>query len=749
MPGPRVRLASLDHFWIALHGRGGSLHPRPEELPAPAGLFQHRPQRHHGARARFRRAFGHPGNVAPHDIPFRDQAPHVFLRRKCAATPEDRSVPKGERRIDSLHAIKWSGFPYGDSRSHWIPSFQPVPERVHYSARWLHRRLFRPRDPLHFLSRTDFCRLPRPYRESGSRRGSRPSSGRDLQMEKDLGRWFDGGDCRDGLLDTCSLVSIDSRCSGHRGGWMMADTTSPMFEALQQQFGARREASPAGRMDEVYLLLAGPDVRPITDYLRGQFGARLVLLFAEDRRSSEGVFFNYYVFEQQGSAQYLMVKAPVRPDHLEFPSLSAELPSVNWQEREIQDWFGLKAVGHPNPRRVALHDNWPEVYPLRKDFPLETVLPPFEGERHIYRPAFGEGVLQVPVGPVHAGIIEPGHFNFAVAGEPILYLQLRMFYTHKGTEKLFEKLPIHKAVFLAESISGDSRSSHGTAFCQAIERAAQIEVPLQALVMRTILLELERVCNHVADIGAIATDVGFVVANAHASRLKETMVTLNEQLTGSRLLRGIVCVGGVRLGWNAAQLDTLRSTVDAFASEFQDLIALIDSSESTRDRLEQTGVLRPEKAKDLGIVGVAGRASGMDLDTRRDHPYAAYGRYSFRVPVYHVGDVSHRLQVRVDEVNESLGIIRSAANESLDGDFRAKVPPIPADRCALSAVEGWRGEIIHWIRTGANNHLERCKIKDPSLNNWPALVEAVQGNIIADFPVINKSFNLSYSGTDR
>src|SRR5258708_16359211 len=224
---------------------------------------------------------------------------------------------------------------------------------------------------------------------------------------------------------------------------------------------------------------------------------------------------------------------------------------------------------------------------------------------------------------------------------------------------------------------------------------------------------------------------------------------LNEQLSGNRLLRSMVCVGGVRRAWDTVQLVSLRSSVDAFASEFQDLIALIDSSESTRDRLEQTGILRPEKAKDLGIVGVAGRASGMDLDTRRDHPYAAYGRYSFRIPVYHVGDVSHRMQVRVDEVNESLGIIPSAANESLDGDFRAKVPPIPADRCALSAVEGWRGEIIHWIRTGPDNHLERCKIKDPSLNNWPALVEAVQGNIIADFPVINKSFNLSYSRTDR
>ncbi len=239
------------------------------------------------------------------------------------------------------------------------------------------------------------------------------------------------------------------------------------------------------------------------------------------------------------------------------------------------------------------------------------------------------------------------------------------------------------------------------------------------------------------------------MANAHASRLKETLVTLCEQMTGSRLLRGMVCVGGVRRGWEQAQLDVVRNALNTFEREFKDLIALIDLSESTRDRLEQTGILRPEKARDLGIVGVGGRASGVNLDVRRDHPYAAYSRYSFRVPVYQIGDVWHRMRVRIDEVSQSIAIIRAAADESLGGDFRAPVPVIPAERCALGAVEGWRGEIIHWIRTGPDNHLERCKIKDPSLNNWPALVEAVQGNIIADFPVINKSFNLSYSGTDR
>jgi Ni,Fe-hydrogenase III large subunit/Ni,Fe-hydrogenase III component G len=520
------------------------------------------------------------------------------------------------------------------------------------------------------------------------------------------------------------------------------------LDLLQQKFGAQVESAPANAY-EVYVRLRDADIRPLREYLQSEFEARLVTVFAEDRRAAEGVFYNYYVFERQGDAQYLIVRAPIPAEDPQFPSLSAELPAVNWQEREIQDWFGLTAVGHPNPRRVALHDNWPEVHPLRKDFPLDTVLPPFEGERHIYRPALGEGVLHVPVGPVHAGIIEPGHFNFAVAGEPILYLQLRMFYTHKGTEKLFESLPIHKAVFLAESISGDSSFSHATAFCQAVERAAEIEVPPRALLMRTILLELERIANHVADIGAIANDVAFVVANAHAGRLKEMLLGTCEDLSGNRLLRGMACIGGVRRAWSASQIAALGETMKSFACEFQDLIGLIRTSDSTQDRLENTGILKPAIARDLGIVGVAGRASGIDLDVRRDHPYAAYDRVSFAVPVYRAGDVWHRIQVRMDEVGESLGIIESAAACHFAGDFRVPVPPIPPDRCALGAVEGWRGEIVHWIRTGPGNRLERCRVKDPSLNNWPALVEAVRGNIIADFPVINKSFNLSYSGTDR
>jgi Ni,Fe-hydrogenase III large subunit/Ni,Fe-hydrogenase III component G len=524
---------------------------------------------------------------------------------------------------------------------------------------------------------------------------------------------------------------------------------TPLFHELQREFGPLVESIESTRDAEVYINLSGPNARGPALYLRTNYEARLVAVFAEDRRPAEGVFHVYYVMEQWENPRYLILRARVPADDPRFPSVATELPSVNWQEREIQDWFGLTAEGHPNPRRVALHDNWPDVYPLRKDFPIDTVLPPFEGERHTYRPTLGEGVFHVPVGPVHAGIIEPGHFSFAVAGEPILYLQLRMFYKHKGTEKLFENIPVQKGVFLAESISGDSSFSHAVAFCQAVERAAELEVPLRAQFMRCALLELERVYNHIADIGAIATDVAFAVANAHAGRIREMLLTLNEQLTGNRLLRGMAAIGGVRRSWDGAQLDAIFRTIDIVENEFADLVNLISTSDSTRDRLEHTGILPPDKARALGIVGVGGRASGIDLDVRRDHPYAAYGRLSFRVPVYENGDVWRRVLVRVDEVKESFGLIREAADNSRQGEFRAPFGCVPPGRCALSAVEGWRGEILHWIRTGPNNTLERCKIKDPSLNNWPAMVEAVQGNIIADFPVINKSFNLSYSGTDR
>src|SRR6266478_7585058 len=364
------------------------------------------------------------------------------------------------------------------------------------------------------------------------------------------------------------------------------DALRPALADLRERFGARIESVHAERPNEVYCHAQMDLVSGFCAQLYRRWNARVVSLFADDARGQDGVFYIYYAFALDSAHGFVVLRVPVTPELPQFISLTNAVHAVNWQEREVQDLFGLKLIGHPNPRRCALHDDWPEVYPLRKDFDLKTVLPPFRGERHKFRKVEGEGVFQVPVGPVHAGIIEPGHFLFSVAGEPVLYIQIRLFYTHKGTEKLFENIPVTHGVRLAESISGDSSFAHATAYCHAVERMAGIEAPSRARALRTVCLELERLYNHIADIGAIATDVAFVVANSHAMRLKERVLRVNGQLTGNRLLRGMACLGGVRFDWNPEQLKSIGSSLSERRPEFESLLELLRESSSTRDRLE-------------------------------------------------------------------------------------------------------------------------------------------------------------------
>src|SRR5664280_134735 len=398
----------------------------------------------------------------------------------------------------------------------------------------------------------------------------------------------------------------------------------PALNDLQDSFSGRFTAVHAPRPNEVYFEAPKEVVAGFCAQLYRKWNARLVCLFADDARSTEQAFHLYYVFALDGAHGFFSLRVPVPADKPEFNSLTDAIHAVNWQEREVQDLFGLKLLGHPNPRRCALHDDWPDVNPLRKDFDLRTKLPPFTGVRHKFREVEGEGVFQVPVGPVHAGIIEPGHFLFSVAGEPVLYLQLRMFYVHKGTEKLFENLPLPHCVRLAESISGDSSFAHATAFCHAVERVAGVEAPPRARFLRSICLELERIYNHIGDIGAICTDVAFVTVHMHCLRLRERVLRLNEQLTGNRLLRGMACLGGVRLDFDAAQVEALSCLLAELRPELESVLMLIDKSPSTLDRFKNTGVLKPSVARDLGVVGLAGRASGFDHDLRRDFPHAAY-----------------------------------------------------------------------------------------------------------------------------
>ena len=526
---------------------------------------------------------------------------------------------------------------------------------------------------------------------------------------------------------------------------------STVVATVSAALGARVDAVRDLRAGELVLAVETADLPVLADLVVARLGARLTTLFASDERQQSGSFFVHHVWFLPGLRTFLRIVAPVDGAVSTFPSIAAQHPTANWFEREIMDFFGLSPAGHPNAQRVALHDDWPdEAWALRKDFPHDTIVARVSGEAHPFRPVTGEGVFEVPVGPVHAGIIEPGHFRFGVAGEPVLYLQLRLFYVHKGIEKRFESLPWGHGLFLAESISGDTAVGHALAYAHAIERLAGVEVPARARALRVVLLELERIYNPVADIGAVATDVAFTIPASRAQALREGLVRLQERLFGTRLLRGTVRLGGVKHDLASAARDELRSHLRSLEKEFDDLITLLIDSGTFTDRVDATGVLTHQAALDLGVVGMAARASGIDADLRRDHPHDAYDGLRFEVPVEEGGDVRARLMVRAREVEQSFLILARVLEALPDTPLAAPLPKaLPPASSAMGWAEAWRGPCVHYVATDDRGAIARVKVTDPSFLNWPGLIQAVPGNIIPDFPVINKSFNLSYSGNDR
>lgn len=526
---------------------------------------------------------------------------------------------------------------------------------------------------------------------------------------------------------------------------------TPAIATVAEALGVADAAVRERRDGELVLEADAAALPGLADRAAHGLNGRLISLFATDEREATGAFRIHHVWSLPARRVFLHVSAAVDPAAPFYPSITARHPSANWFEREIMDFFGLAPEGHPNPTRVALHDDWPEgAWALRKDFPGDRVVARAAGDFHPFRPVTGEGVFQIPVGPVHAGIIEPGHFRFGVAGEPVLYLQLRLFYVHKGIEKRFERLPWRHGLFLAESISGDTSVGHALAYAHAIERLADVSVPLRARALRVILLELERLYNHTADIGALATDVAFTVPASRAQALREGLVRLQDHLFGTRLLRGTIALGGVKRDLTPDGCERLHAHLHAFEREFDELITLLIDAGTFTDRVDGTGILSRQAAKDLGVVGMAARASGIDGDFRRDHPHDAYETLRFEVPVEDGGDVRARLMIRAREAEQSLRILRQVLDAMPDTALAARMPDaLPAGAAALGWVEAWRGPCTHFVATDDRGEIARVKVTDPSFLNWPALAHVVPGNIVPDFPVVNKSFNLSYSGNDR
>ncbi len=499
---------------------------------------------------------------------------------------------------------------------------------------------------------------------------------------------------------------------------------------------------------EVRVDIERDEIPAFADYVRDRFRAKPELIVAEDTRVERRTFTLRYLFELEGVDLFIVASVAVPENDRRFPSLATRWYLASRFEREVHDLFGLLPTGHPDLRRLPLHQFWPAAYhPLLKDAPSPPAFTD-DGTPFPFRRVEGEGIHEITVGPVHAGIIEPGHFRFSVEGETIVNLESRLYFVHKGIERLFETLPLIRGVELAERISGDSSVAHALAFCQALESLTALQIPPRAAYLRVALLELERLYNHIADVGAICTDTGFAVANAHAMRIREDLLRLNARLAGHRLLRGTLIAGGVRCDFTAEQIADARETVRRAVSDFDDVVEIALNNGLVLDRLHGTGHLSNQTARELQIVGPAARASGIDRDARRDHPFAAYGDLPPHVPVYSEGDVWARLMVRVEEAREAAHLIMCALGEIPEGKVSAPLPSLPAGASGFGLVEGWRGPIWHWLVAGEQNRLARAKIKDPSFANWPALHYAILKNIVPDFPLVNKSFNLSYAGND-
>jgi Ni,Fe-hydrogenase III large subunit/Ni,Fe-hydrogenase III component G len=447
---------------------------------------------------------------------------------------------------------------------------------------------------------------------------------------------------------------------------------------------------------------------------------------------------------------YVLMSSDLAFDQMQLASISTIYPAANRLERHCRDLTGVQFIDSPDHRRWTKHQAWKDKeFPLQPQFPTKSV-----SQEHTvadsHYPFFqtqGSAVCEVPVGPIHAGIIEPGHFRFQVVGETVLNLEERLGYTHKGIEKIAVGKTPQQLLKLACRVSGDSAVAHSWAAAMAIEQSAQIKLPERAVYLRAILLERERIANHVGDIGAICNDVGFAFAHMQTSRLRELWQRDNFTLFKHRLLMDTLTIGGVSHDISAEQQAYLLQQLERFEQDFSELIHIIQDYPSLEDRLATTGYLPHETAKALGCLGYVGRASGIDVDVRRDNPYPPYDKYRVQHVLFKEGDVLARLQVRVEEVRSSIKLLNALLHGLSVGEIQTQLSSFSAQQ-GIGLIAGWRGETLAFIRLNDDGTVARYFPRDPSWFNWPALEALIDDNIIADFPVCNKSVNGSYSGVD-
>ncbi len=479
-----------------------------------------------------------------------------------------------------------------------------------------------------------------------------------------------------------------------------------------------------------------------------QSGGRLVSLWGSDHPDSGGdalaVSAAYALPDGLAWLDLALPRAQPR-----YPDLSNRFHAALRMQRAASDLLGIEAIGVEDRRPWLDHGAWPAgMFPLRLDAVADTSAPRQAAGDYAFVRVEGDGVHEIPVGPVHAGIIEPGHFRFSIVGEKVLRLEQRLGYTHKGIERRFTELAPLEASRLAGRVCGDSTVAFAWAYCMALESAADCVVPARATWLRALMLERERIANHLGDLGALGNDAAFAFGLAQFSRLREDWLRLSRDAFGHRLMMDGVRPGGVDAAPDAAALDRMRLQCDRIEAEVRTLRAIYEEHAGLQDRFMTTGRVTPELAAELGLTGLAGRASGQAADLRCDRAWAPYDALEVRKATRSEGDVAARVGVRFDEVFESLRLVRDLCTRMPAGPAQAALVLPTGAAAGAGWIEGWRGEVFVALELGADAKIRRCHCHDPSWHNWPVLEHAVIGNIVPDFPLINKSFNLSYSGQD-
>ena len=471
-------------------------------------------------------------------------------------------------------------------------------------------------------------------------------------------------------------------------------------------------------------------------------GGQLVALWGSDDRHLAGGYALHAAFMTATGLVWASLALPAASPA--YPDLAAIFPQADRMQRATYDLLGIRAEGAVDQRKWLRHGAWPaDSFPLRRDFAAEPVR---ELDAYPFIRVEGEGVHEIPVGPIHAGTIEPGHFRFSIIGDRVLRLEQRLGYTHKGIEKRFEGMDLDTGARLAGRVSGDSHIAYAWAYCMAVEAATGAQVPERALWLRALFLEMERVANHLGDLGYLGNDVALAFGFNQFWKLKEEWLRLSARLFGHRYLFDRIVPGGVAADLvDAAELAGFCLDL---ADEVRALKTIYDEHAGLQDRFANTGICKPSLAAQLGLGGLAGRASAQAWDARAQFPQVPYDELDVNMATHRRGDVTARAEVRFAEVQESLRLIGEIIRKRPAGPLRVTLPAVAAVCEGLGWVEGWRGEIVVAVRIGADGRLDRVHPHDPSWQNWPLLEVGILGNIVPDFPLINKSFNLSYSGQD-